>query len=52
MNLDNKKKIVNDLNKTFLKSGEIAIKLSKKGLIKEIKSDNTPYTNVEIEVKN
>ena len=52
MNLDNKKKIVNDLNKTFLKAGEIAIELRKKGLIKEIKSDNTPVTNGDIEVNN
>ena len=52
MNLDNKKKIVNTLNKTFLKAGEIAIELRKKGLIKEIKSDNTPVTNGDIEVNN
>ena len=52
MNLDNKKKIVNDLNKTFLKAGEIAIELRKKGLIEEIKSDNTPVTNGDIEVNN
>ena len=52
MNLDSKKKIVNDLNKTFLKAGEIAIELRKKGLIKEIKSDNTPVTNGDIEVNN
>ena len=52
MNLDNKKKIVNDLNKTFLKAGEIAIELRKKGLIKEIKSDNTPVTNGDIEINN
>ena len=50
MNLDNKKKIVNSLNKTFLKVGEIAIELRKKGLIKEIKSDNTPVTNGDIAV--
>ena len=52
MNLNSKKKIVNDLNKTFLKAGEIAIELRKKGLIKEIKSDNTPVTNGDIEVNN
>ena len=52
MNQDNKKKIVNELNKTFLKAGEIAIELRKKGLIKKIKHDNTPVTNGDIEVNN
>ena len=52
MNQDNKKKIVNELNKTFLKAGEIAIELRKKGLVEEIKSDNTPVTNGDIEVNN
>ena len=52
MNLDNKKKIVNELNKIFLKAGEIAIELRKKGLIKKIKHDNTPVTNGDIEVNN
>ena len=52
MNLDNKKKIVNNLNKTFLQAGELAIELRKKGLIEEIKSDNTPVTNGDIEVNN
>ena len=52
MNLDNKKKIVKELNKTFLKAGKIAIELRKKGLIKEIKKDNTPVTNGDIEVNN
>ena len=52
MNLNSKKKIVNDLNKTFLKAGEIAIELRKKGLVEEIKSDNTPVTNGDIEVNN
>jgi len=52
MNLDNKKKIVHDLNETFLKAGKIAIELRKKGLIEEIKLDNTPVTNGDIEVNN
>jgi len=52
MNLNSKKKIVNDLNKTFIIAGEIAIELRKKGLIEEIKSDNTLVTNGDIEVNN
>ena len=40
------------MNKTFLKAGEIAIELRKKGLVEEIKSDNTPVTNGDIEVNN
>ena len=38
MELDNKKKIVRELNKTFLKAGDIAIELRAKGLIEEIKA--------------
>ena len=52
MHQDNKKKIVNELNKTFLKAGEIAIEIRKKGLVEEFKSDNTPVTNGDIEVNN
>ena len=52
MELDNKKKIVRELNKTFLKAGDIAIELRAKGLIEEIKADNTPVTNGDIEVNN
>ena len=52
MSLDNKKEIVNELNKIFLKAGEVAIQLRNKGLIKKIKKDNTPVTNGDIEVNN
>ena len=34
----------------FIYAGEIAIKLRNKGLIKEIKSDNTPVSNGDLEV--
>ena len=44
------KKICNQLLDTFIVAGEISIKLRKKGLIKETKSDNTPVTNGDIEV--
>ena len=52
MNLDEKKKIVENLVDTFFKAGEISLELRKKGLIKETKSDNTPVTNADIEVNN
>ena len=52
MKLQDSKKIVDDLIDTFLQAGEISLKLRKKGLIKEIKSDNTPVTNGDIEVNN
>ena len=44
------KKIVEDLIDTFLKAGELSLSLRKKGLKKEIKSDNTPVSNGDIEV--
>ena len=44
------KKIVEDLIDTFLKAGELSISLREKGLTKEIKSDNTPVSNGDIEV--
>jgi len=44
------KKIVGDLIQTFLDAGKISIDLRKKGLIKEIKSDNTPVSNGDLEV--
>tara|TARA_B100000427_G_scaffold228058_1_gene191447 strand:- start:3885 stop:4661 length:777 start_codon:yes stop_codon:yes gene_type:complete len=46
----NLKKIIEDLIDTFLRAGEISLNLRKKGLIKEIKSDNTPVSNGDIEV--
>ena len=44
------KKIVEDLIDTFLKAGELSLSLRKEGLKKEIKSDNTPVSNGDIEV--
>ncbi len=44
------KKVVENLIDTFLKAGEISINLRKKGLIKTIKSDNTPVSNGDLEV--
>ena len=43
-------KIVENLIDTFLYAGKISIELRKKGLIKNIKSDNTPVTNGDLEV--
>ena len=44
------KKVVESLIKTFLNAWEISLELRKKGLIKSIKSDNTPVTNGDLEV--
>ena len=44
------KKIVKDLIESFLIAGDLAIELRTKGLIKKIKSDNTPVSNGDIEV--
>ena len=44
------KKIVEDLVQTFLEAGKISLDLRKKGLTKEIKSDNTPVSNGDLEV--
>ena len=44
------KKIVKDLIDTFLKAGELSLSLREEGLTKEIKSDNTPVSNGDIEV--
>ena len=43
-------KIVEDLIDTFLEAGDLSISLRKKGLKKEIKSDNTPVSNGDLEV--
>ena len=43
-------KIVESLIKTFLNAGKISLELRKKGLIKSIKSDNTPVSNGDLEV--
>ena len=47
-----KKEITKNLISSFLKAGNISLELRKKGLKKEIKFDNTPVTNGDIEVNN
>ena len=42
--------IVESLIDTFLHAGEISLDLREKGLIKKIKSDNTPVSNGDLEV--
>ena len=44
------KEIVENLIDTFVSAGEISINLRKDGLTKEIKSDNTPVSNGDLEV--
>ena len=44
------KKIVEDLVNNFLEAGELSLTLREKGLKKEIKSDNTPVSNGDLEV--
>ena len=44
------KKIVEDLIDTFLKAGDLSLNLREKGLKKEIKSNNTPVSNGDLEV--
>ena len=46
----NIEKLVRNLISTFLSAGEISINLRKEGLIKKIKSDNTPVSNGDLEV--
>ena len=50
MNLEEKKKITLSLIETFNKASQIALDLREAGLKKEIKSDNTPVSNGDIEV--
>ena len=50
MNQTDIKEIVGELIQTFLDAGKISIDLREKGLIKEIKSDNTPVSNGDLEV--
>ena len=52
MNIEEKKKITLSLIKTFNEAGEVALSLREAGLKKEIKNDNTPVTNGDIEVNN
>ena len=44
------KSVVEDLINTFLMAGEVSINLRNEGLSKEIKSDNTPVSNGDLEV--
>ena len=50
MNIQEAKKITLSLIDTFHKASQVALNLRKNGLKKEIKSDNTPVTNGDIEV--
>ncbi len=50
MNETNIKKIIENLIDTFLNAGKVALNLRNKGLTKEIKSDNTPVSNGDMEV--
>jgi len=50
MNLEERKKITLSLIETFNKASQVALDLRKVGLKKEIKSDNTPVSNGDIEV--
>jgi len=52
MNIEEKKKITLLLIETFKEAGEVALSLREAGLKKEIKNDNTPVTNGDIEVNN
>ena len=47
---DKIKNVVESLIDTFLEAGEVSIKLRNEGLNKEIKSDNTPVSNGDLEV--
>ena len=42
--------IVEELIDTFLSAGDLSLDLREKGLKKEIKSDNTPVSNGDLEV--
>ncbi len=52
MNSADIEKIIKSLIDTFVISGNISLDLRNKGLKKEIKDDNTPVTNGDIEVNN
>ena len=47
---ERKKEIVKNLISSFENAGHVSLELREKGLKKEIKSDNTPVTNGDIEV--
>ena len=46
----NLKNIIESLIDSFLAAGDMAVQLREKGLIKKVKSDNTPVSNGDIEV--
>ena len=46
----NIQEIVENLIETFLSAGKISLQLRLNGLTKEIKSDNTPVSNGDLEV--
>ena len=46
----NIKEIVENLIQTFISAGKVSLDLRSKGLTKEIKSDNTPVSNGDLEV--
>tara|TARA_B110001452_G_scaffold94857_1_gene78374 strand:+ start:759 stop:1529 length:771 start_codon:yes stop_codon:yes gene_type:complete len=50
MNIEETKKITLSLIDTFKKAGHLALTLRRDGLRKEIKADNTPVSNGDIEV--
>ena len=50
MNKINIKEIVENLIQTFISAGKISLDLRSKGLTKEIKSDDTPVSNGDLEV--
>ena len=50
MNIEETKKITLSLIETFNEAGRVALNLRKAGLKKEIKDDNTPVSNGDIEV--
>ncbi len=52
MNNQEKKIIAEKLLPSFIEAGNLAIELRKSGLKKEMKTDNTPVTNGDIEVNN
>ena len=52
MELNKLENIAKELISVFLDAGKKSIELRDKGLKKEIKSDNTPVTNADIEVNN
>ena len=50
MNIEEKKRLALSLIETFNEGGRVALNLRKAGLKKEIKSDNTPVSNGDLEV--